>query len=109
MNRIADYKLEAISVMLRPEMGRDIPPEDLRKVLEPMRRRTITVADAARESGILPETIKTRLKRAGISPVAYMRRAGLYEAADVLPLLQSQKKQRRTNNNGSRKENRTGS
>jgi len=98
MKPIANYKLKAIATLLTPDLGREPKPEEVKKVVAMLRHtKAVPVRDIARELDMPVETLKSRIAKAGVRPVAKGGPSGRENCYDFQTILETAAPERSIN------------
>ena len=96
MKPIANYKLRAIATLLTPDLGREPNPDEVKKVVAMLRHtKAVPLRDIARELDIHFETLKSRIAKAGVRPVAKGGPTGRENCYDFQTILEAAAPERR--------------
>lgn len=91
MRDYPEYILESLSVLLGPHVGRRPEPAEIRRMLDQMRiGKTATLREWANRYGIKTDTLRARLRKAGIEPCGMETNRELYTAEAVTQVVSSQ-------------------
>lgn len=82
------YIIESLIVLLGPHVGRRPEEAEIRQALDRLRLgKTATLREWARRYGIKPDTLRARLRKAGIQPCGMETNRELYTATAVMQVV----------------------